>query len=179
VEIMQQAVLDFDEAVQVPWRPSFGSTAGPATRLRARPVLTVVRGVDDRPSEAPRPAAATPPVRAVRPAPARPASHRRGRCRPGDVPVRLTRRGRRLLVTVCLAVGLALGALAAPVLGGSSGDLQLAGQSRVVVRSGDTLWSIAASVAGEGDVRVVVDRIEQLNHLQGAAVHPGQVLLLP
>lgn len=93
--------------------------------------------------------------------------------------MRLTRRGRRLLIAVSLAVGLALGALVVPLLGGSSGDLRLAGQSRVVVRSGDTLWSIAASVAGAEDVRVVVDRIQQLNHLQGAAVRPGQVLLLP
>lgn len=93
--------------------------------------------------------------------------------------MRLTRRGRRLLIAVSLAVGLALGALVVPLLGGSSGDLRLAGQSRVVVRSGDTVWSIAASVAGAEDVRVVVDRIQQLNHLQGAAVRPGQVLLLP
>jgi LysM repeat protein len=50
----------------------------------------------------------------------------------------------------------------------------------VVVEQGDSLWSIAASVAGEGDdVRAVVDRIQELNGLSGSAVLPGQVLELP
>src|SRR4051794_7326153 len=114
VEMMQQAVLDFDEAVQVPWRPSFGSTAGSAAQLRARPVLTVVRGAAARTAAAGRAAGADRvPARPVadRHAAARVVPHRgAARRRPGDAPVRLTRRGRRLLVAVCLAVGLALGA---------------------------------------------------------------------
>jgi nucleoid-associated protein YgaU len=196
VDIMQQAVLEFDEAVQVPWRPSFGSTSTPPPRPRSRPALTVVRGGAGRPSgagggkqqghdgsaAANRPGAGGAPARpgSGRGAPDRLSPNRRPvHPRAADAPVRLTRRGRRLLVAVCLAVGLVLGALVTPLLGGSSGDLRLAGQSRVVVRSGDTLWSIAASVAGDDDVRVVVDRIEQLNGLHGAAVRPGQLLLLP
>jgi nucleoid-associated protein YgaU len=70
-------------------------------------------------------------------------------------------------------------ATAAGLLDGGSGDLRLAGESSVVVESGDTLWSIATAVAGTDDVRVVVDRIRQLNGLQSADLVPGQVLRLP
>jgi LysM repeat protein len=47
------------------------------------------------------------------------------------------------------------------------------------VRPGDTLWSIATSVAGEGDVRDVVARIRQVNGLDGTVLVPGEVLRLP
>ena len=44
------------------------------------------------------------------------------------------------------------------------------------MQPGDTLWSIAASVDGDGDVRAVVDEIQRLNGLDGADLVPGQVL---
>ncbi len=47
-----------------------------------------------------------------------------------------------------------------------------------VVKSGDTLWSIAASHYG-GDPREAVWRLEDRNHLAGSLVHPGQRLRLP
>jgi len=47
----------------------------------------------------------------------------------------------------------------------------------VFVRSGDTLWNIAASYPG--DRREVVYRIMQLNHLHEASLRSGQRLLLP
>ena len=48
------------------------------------------------------------------------------------------------------------------------------------VRSGDTLWEIAAEhgPAG-GDVRRVVDAISEINDLDGALIRPGQVLEIP
>jgi len=47
-----------------------------------------------------------------------------------------------------------------------------------VVRAGDTLWSIAAHLAGPGaDPRPVVDQLEQAN--RGATVFPGETLRLP
>jgi nucleoid-associated protein YgaU len=49
----------------------------------------------------------------------------------------------------------------------------------VIVQSGDTLWSIATSLGGDGDVRGLVDEIQRLNDLDGAALVPGQVLELP
>ena len=48
-----------------------------------------------------------------------------------------------------------------------------------VVRPGDTLWGLAARIAGpQGDPRPVVDELEQTNHVTGAIV-PGQTLRLP
>ncbi|HZT91229.1 MAG TPA: LysM peptidoglycan-binding domain-containing protein [Gaiellaceae bacterium] len=48
----------------------------------------------------------------------------------------------------------------------------------VTVRPYQTLWSIAEAHYA-GDVRGAVWRIEQANHLHGAAVQAGQRLLLP
>jgi nucleoid-associated protein YgaU len=80
---------------------------------------------------------------------------------------------------MALAAGVALGSWLAPLVNGGGGGLQLAGETSVVVQGGDTLWSIASSVAGDGDVRAVVDQIQQLNHLDGTELVPGQVLQLP
>jgi hypothetical protein len=94
--------------------------------------------------------------------------------------VRLTRRARRLAVVLALALGVAVGSWVAPLLaGGDSGDLRLTGVSTVVVEPGDTLWSVASSVAGDRDVRAVVDEIQQLNRLDGTELRAGQVLQLP
>jgi nucleoid-associated protein YgaU len=90
----------------------------------------------------------------------------------------LTRRARRLAIVLALGCGVALGSWLDTMVGGGS-DLRLAGESTVVVQSGDTLWSIASSVAGDGDVRAVVDQIQQVNGLTGSALEPGQVLHLP
>lgn len=49
-----------------------------------------------------------------------------------------------------------------------------------VVDSGDTLWGIAQRhVESSLDPRAVVLTIQNLNGLNGAVIHPGQVLLLP
>lgn len=210
---MQPAVLEFDEAVQVPWRPPL---AGAPVRRppRLRPVGgtrsgtggsrsparrgTAVRVPVGRPwpaaraadaahgVEARRPAAVVPPRPAARPLPRVPAPGGRAAGTPaprrplGRGSVRLTRRGRLLLVVVSLAVGLAAGALLASWWGGGAdGSLRLVSDNSVVVRPGDTLWSLAASVAGGDDVRDVVARIQEVNHLHGTALHPGDVLRLP
>jgi LysM repeat protein len=48
----------------------------------------------------------------------------------------------------------------------------------VVVRAGDTLWSIA-STHYAGDPREGVWKLEHRNHLQGVTLSPGQRLVLP
>ena len=49
-----------------------------------------------------------------------------------------------------------------------------------VVGPGDTLWRIAARLAGpEGDPRVMVDRLIALNHVREGLIQPGQRLALP
>ena len=47
------------------------------------------------------------------------------------------------------------------------------------VRSGDTLWNIAAVVAPDGDVRDIVAEIKHLNDLDTSLIKPGQVLVVP
>jgi nucleoid-associated protein YgaU len=93
--------------------------------------------------------------------------------------VRLTRRGRRLVAVLVLAAGVGGAVLGREVLAPEQG-LQLVGESSVVVEPGDTVWSIAGEVAGDGrDVRTVVHAIEELNDLEGSVVVAGQVLRLP
>ncbi len=49
-----------------------------------------------------------------------------------------------------------------------------------VVRTNDTLWSVASrAYSGSRDPRQVVYRIEQRNRLASADIHPGEVLVLP
>lgn len=49
----------------------------------------------------------------------------------------------------------------------------------VSVSPGDTLWSIAAAHAGNGDIQEAIDRITAVNHLRGATLQPGQHLRIP
>lgn len=187
-----QAVLEFDEAVQVPWRPPLASApaltviAGGAAGGRAH----AARAARLAPPASLRPSPATSPPATAPPGGRRPGSHGapravRGACgRCGGSggcasgPVRLTRRARRLL-----ALLVAGGAVAtAAWLGAMSREddgLRLVGDASTVVQPGDTLWSISRSVAGDADVRVVVDEIQRLNGLEGSALVPGQVLELP
>jgi nucleoid-associated protein YgaU len=176
-----QAVREFDEAVQVPWRPPLASA----------PALTVLPGgvgPERRRPHAVRVArsAAAPEAPRARPAPSAAAGATVRRACPHcgsaaacpSPPVRLTRRARRLLAGVLAgAVVVAGGWLAASTE--DDGPLQLVSETTTVVQEGDTLWSIARSVAGDADVRVVVDGIQRLNDLEDADLEPGQVLHLP
>ncbi len=52
--------------------------------------------------------------------------------------------------------------------------------STVVVRPGDTLWSIAsAHTASSADVQDTIDHITQVNHLSGVAITLGERLHVP
>jgi len=96
-------------------------------------------------------------------------------------PLRLTERGRRLVAGLSIAIGLSIAAATVVTveLGGADGGLELAGSSTVVVQPGDTLWSIARSVAPDEDSRVVIAAIIDLNGLDGADLLPGAELQLP
>ena len=96
-------------------------------------------------------------------------------------PLRLTERGRRVVAGLSMAIGLSIASVTVVTvqLGGADGGLQLAGSSTVVVRAGDTLWSIARAVAPEEDPRLVVDAIVDLNGLDGVDLLPGAELQLP
>ncbi len=91
------------------------------------------------------------------------------------VPLRLTRRGVAVLAfaLVLLCAGLVwVAAASAPSDAGSVRS----GPAVVAVHQGDTLWAIASRVAAGQDPRAVVDRLQQLNHLDGAVLQPGQQL---
>ena len=186
--LVEQAVLEFDEEIQAPWRPRLVAVAGggeggtgdlrprrPHASGRSSARVGVCRPPEIRPSG--RRVVPRGDVLDVAPSARRsgsgPVHHRRGRR------VRLTRRARLLAAILTLALGVAIGSWLGPLLAGDGDDLQLAGVQSVVVQPGDTLWSIATEVAGTSDVREVVDRIQQRNHLQGTVLIPGQVLELP
>jgi hypothetical protein len=109
--------------------------------------------------------------------------------RPGDVPgapggpLRLTRRGRvvaaafaALLVTVIslLAVGVAQATDHALPPGAARQNLV-----QVVVRPGQSLWSVAESADPDQDTRAVIQQIVDLNALSGDVVFAGQQLWVP
>src|SRR5690606_5984646 len=95
--------------------------------------------------------------------------------------LRLTVRGRRVLAFLA-ALPAAIALCAAVLAGGSAlaaPDVESTGSfETVTVHPGDSLWSIATTVAPDADPRDVVDAIARLNALDGGIV-PGQELALP
>jgi hypothetical protein len=90
-------------------------------------------------------------------------------------PVRLTRRGRLLLVAaLALAAfaGLSMGRGAAPAATDVTAGPATA---RIVVAPGSTLWSIASDAAPNADPRETIVRIRELN--PGLATAPGGTLV--
>ena len=97
--------------------------------------------------------------------------------------VRLTPRGRfvaRLAVITSLSVLLLSGFAA--VTGASAGSTETAIPTpyiKVSVKPGETLWSIAASIAPEGDRRSLVADIVEVNHLKSPELQAGQKIYIP
>jgi LysM repeat protein len=90
--------------------------------------------------------------------------------------VRLTRRG---IVALALGVAAAGGLLLliAHLSAGSPAPRPVIAPGAVVmVRPGDTLWSIAGQVAPGRDPRLVVEHLRQANHLNSVSLIPGQTL---
>ncbi|MEI6216218.1 MAG: LysM peptidoglycan-binding domain-containing protein [Actinomycetes bacterium] len=54
-----------------------------------------------------------------------------------------------------------------------------AGYVKVVVAPGESIWSLAALVAGNSDVSAVVDQIVTANGLISSDIHAGQKLWVP
>jgi Tfp pilus assembly protein FimV len=97
--------------------------------------------------------------------------------------LRLTIRGRRVLATLA-AVPAIIAISVAMISGGTALANRDAGApvesfSTVTVSVGDTLWSIAESVAPTADPRDVVDAIVRLNALDGVSLEAGQSLAIP
>jgi len=106
--------------------------------------------------------------------------------RPRDTPVaplRLTRRGRvvvalaaALLVTM---VSLLLAGVAQATNDGPSPRAARENLAQVIVRPGQSLWSVAESADPGQDTRAVIQQIIDLNSLNGDSVFAGQQLWVP
>ena len=97
--------------------------------------------------------------------------------------LRLTARGRAVLLALA-SVPLALGIAFAAISGGSAlasgeGASVTATFETVTVLPGDTLWSIASTVAPTADPRDVIGEISRLNMLRGGELQIGQELAIP
>ena len=153
----------------------------PDDQIPSRPPVPAVAPAPGRP-RVPGQAAAPSGVRAARPASApsrRPARRVRR--------TRLTRRGRRLiwasavllLVAVLTPVLLALASGAQAADHGVPPSAVRAAMRHVVVKPGQSLWSIALNAEPEADPRVVVQQIMDFNALGSQVVVPGESLWVP
>jgi len=87
---------------------------------------------------------------------------------------------RRRLVALTIAV-VAVVAVSGPVSGavGASREPELVSSRTYVVRSGDSLWSIAAAVSPDRDPRDVIHDLDALNEAPVDPLTPGMVLSIP
>jgi nucleoid-associated protein YgaU len=141
-----------------------------------------VRTNQAAPPAPPQPAAAAGPAATC---PAAPAAAQG----PALTPVRLTRRG-RLVITGMAVLLVAAGSVAlagaAQAIGHSGaqarpGKAGAAGAAitKVEVRPGQSLWTLAEAYDPNADTRQVIQEILQLNSLSTDQVQPGQVLWMP
>jgi LysM domain-containing protein len=102
---------------------------------------------------------------------------------PASRPLRLTRRGRVVIAAMAVLLVTVVMLIAA-------GTAQATNQSvpprvaernltRVVVRPGQSLWSVAESADPHADTRLVSQQIIELNGLNGDVVRAGQQLWVP
>ena len=163
-------------------------SAMPATELTCDSDIELVRALrsvgvlsglrEDDPGDTPGPQQAAPAPRRDTPA------ARSGRRRDTPVaPLRLTRRGR---VVVALAaallatlVSLLLAGVAQATNGAPSPRAATENLVQVIVRPGQSLWSVAESADPDQDTRAVIQQIIDLNSLNGDTVFAGQQLWVP
>ena len=96
-----------------------------------------------------------------------------------EAPLRLTRRGRVVVVVLGLLLALGVSTIAARAVadGPVSAGVEV---TRHVVLEGETMWGLAQKVAAPGqDVRDVVLELVRLNDLPSAGLMAGQEILLP
>jgi hypothetical protein len=135
--------------------------AVPVTQGAPRPAAQAVLG--DSRAEAVRPAATATPSR-----------------------LRLTRRGRAVVASTLATAAAAVAALVVMTAAAGAqasdhgrGGGGYAGMREIVVRPGQTLWSIAATAEPSADPRVVVQQIMTVNSLTSTQIQAGQLLWVP
>lgn len=93
--------------------------------------------------------------------------------------VRLTRRGRAVVLGAALVAALLMGV---PLGGGSMATGEAGSDVAteiVVVNEGDTLWGLASAVAEDGNVRASMREIQRLNALDSKVLQLGQKVRVP
>jgi LysM repeat protein len=111
-----------------------------------------------------------------------PTYHRRPRPserQSGRRSVRLTRRGRVVVILLFLGLALALLTALGPRVIATGEQGTPVATTTVVVGEGDTLWDIASKVAEPGQTRAMVRQIVELNALPGVTIYAGQELAVP
>jgi LysM repeat protein len=98
--------------------------------------------------------------------------------RPASPPLRLTRRGRAVLLALMVLLASVASAVLFTTASRASDDASTP-LPTITVRPGETLWDIAASSPSRRQGWAAVDEIRRLNHLDGNNVQAGQVLVLP
>jgi len=176
---------------QLPAGPE--SLAGPELLAELRRTVPTRREPERAPARAPRPGRRPRPERAPVPHRSGPGEGAGRRVAPllsepatgrgvgRDVwaarpPVRLTRRGRLVVLALVLLLGAFVGFLAASP--GQAADPPRPAVT-AVVQPGDTLWSFAERNLPRWRTIDAVAELKRLNHLEGSVIHPGQRLTLP
>lgn len=108
-------------------------------------------------------------------APALPGLRSPRRAATGPSSLRITRRGRLVVVALALLVVLLPGAWRAVATAQVDGPSTVA----VTVQPGDTLWGIASAVDPGADPRALIAEIREANGLSQSGLVPGQVLQVP
>jgi Tfp pilus assembly protein FimV len=94
--------------------------------------------------------------------------------------VRLTHRGRLVVVVAALLVAFAVGVFVTAAGSVATQHPGTAEPTKIVqVETGDTLWAISSGLADDGDVRAMMEEIKQLNALDSADLEVGQRLVVP
>jgi hypothetical protein len=165
---------------ELPGRRGLGDQDQTSNRTRARLDQRPVRPASAQPGPW-RPAGSSR-ARVVRSASA-PSRRPAGRARRS----RLTRRGRRVLwaAVILLLVAVITPFLLAVASGAQASSHGLppsavrAGMRQVVVKPGQSLWSVALNAEPKADPRVVIQQIMEFNALGSQVVVPGESLWVP
>lgn len=99
--------------------------------------------------------------------------------KPVKQPIRLTRRGRRVVAILALIpiviTFLLLGMKVAQASDSSSNQTT----TTVVVKPGQSLWDVASATGSDRDIRETIWMIQQLNGMKTSEVLAGQELVVP